>query len=532
MFWADRLIEEIREKYKKKIDPQKPLVIRDEKTASGRIHVGSLRGVVIHGIISEILNEKGVKNSFLFEINDFDPLDNLPVYLKQNKFSSYLGKPLYLTPSPDGKTENYAEYFGREFIGVIKEIGFSPEFYRLSEEYKSGKFNDLIKITLEKADEIREIYRRISGSTKEEGWFPFSVVCENCQKIATTKVISFDGEKVSYVCEENSLDWTKGCGFKGETSPFNGNGKLPWKVEWAAKFKLFGVDVEGAGKDHSTKGGAREVADAICREVFDHEPPFNIPYEFFHVGGKKMSSSKGAGSSSREIADLLPPELLRFLMINKEPKKVIDFIPNGDTIPILYDLYDEMAGFYFRKEKGDYGRLFYLSHTPEQRENIKERFLPRFSQIAFLVQMPHLDAEEEVQKIKGSALTADDKKEISLRSRYALGWINTYAPEDYKYELQEKEIPEAAKKFNQKQKEALKELLDYVKSQPSLDGQLLHTKIHEIKEHFKIEPREFFSAIYLSFLGKESGPKAGWFLSILDKKFLEKRLAEVISTRG
>jgi len=42
------------------------------------------------------------------------------------------------------------------------------------------------------------------------------------------------------------------------------------------------------------------------------------------------------------------------------------------------------------------------------------------------------------------------------------------------------------------------------------------------------DPKDLFSAIYLSFLGKESGPKAGWFLSVLDRKFLEKRLEEVI----
>ena len=43
----------------------------------------------------------------------------------------------------------------------------------------------------------------------------------------------------------------------------------------------------------------------------------------------------------------------------------------------------------------------------------------------------------------------------------------------------------------------------------------------------EVEPKEFFSAFYLSLLGKDSGPKLGWFLSVLDKEFLEKRLEEV-----
>lgn len=528
MFWADKLVEEIKDRYAKKIKAGKPLIIRDEKTASGRVHVGSLRGVAIHGIISEILSEKNINNKYLYEINDFDPMDGLPVYLDEKKFLPHMGKPLCNVPSPDEKAKNYAEYFGEEFIKVIKETGFNPEFYRSSELYKSGKYNDVIETLLENADKIRDIYKEVSGSVKDESWMPLQVVCEKCGKIGTTKVVSFDGEKVEYICEENLVEWAKGCGHKGRISPYDGNAKLPWKVEWAAKFKVLNVDIEGAGKDHSTSGGSREIAEKISREILKHNPPLNIPYEFFQVRGKKMSASKGEGSSSREIADLLPPELLRFLLLSKEPKKVIDFIPDGDTIPILYDNYDKMAEYYFRNAEGDYKRVFSLAHTPKQRKNIIERFLPRFSQIAFLVQMPHMDIYEIAGKMKENELAEEDKREVDYRAKYAKGWLEKYAPEDYKYELQEGKVPEVAKDFSSEQKKALKLVLEYIKSQDILDGQELHSKFHDIKEKTGISPRDLFSALYLSFLGKESGPKAGWFLSVLDKKFLEKRLEEVI----
>jgi lysyl-tRNA synthetase class 1 len=528
MFWADKITAEIKQKYEKKIVSRKPLIIRDEKTMSGRVHVGSLRGVAIHGIISEILSEQKIENRYLFEINDFDPMDGLPVYLDQEKFKPYMGMPLCDIPSPDGKAKNYAEYFAEEFIGVINQIGFNPEHYRSSELYKKGKYNEAIKIALENASEIRDIYKKVSGAEKSSDWLPLQVKCEKCGKIGTTKTISFDGEKVEYICEENLVKWAKGCGYRGKTSPFDGNAKLPWKAEWAAKFKILDVDIEGAGKDHSTRGGSREIAESISREVFGHVPPFNIAYEFFQVGGKKMSSSKGAGSSSKEIADLLPPEMLKLLILGKDPKKVIDFIPDGDTIPILYDLYDKMAAEYFSKKEGDYQRIFSLIHTSEQRKKMRERFLPRFSQIAFLVQMPHMDIEEEVEKIKGEKITEEDTREIIYRSQHAKNWLDKYAPEDYKYEIKEKEIPIAAKNLSEKQKEALGDILDYIRSQKKLDGQELHAKLHEIKKDLNINPQELFSAIYVIFLGKDSGPKAGWFLSVLDREFLEKRLEEVI----
>ncbi|MDI6717529.1 MAG: lysine--tRNA ligase [Patescibacteria group bacterium] len=529
MFWGDKYVGEIKKIHEKKLAAGEPLIIRDEKTASGKVHVGSLRGVVIHGLISEILNEQGIKNKFLFEINDFDPMDGLPVYLDETKFRPHIGKPLCNVPSPQAgeKVKNYAEYFGEEFAEVINKTGFKPEFYKLSDQYKAGKFNELIKIALENADKIRHIYKKISGSEKGNEWMPLQVICEKCGKIGTTKVISFDGEMAEYICEPSMVEWAQGCGRRGKISPFNGNAKLPWKVEWAAKFVVFGVDIEGAGKDHSGKGGSREIADTICKEIFNANPPFNIPYEFVHISGEKMSSSKGRGAFSKDIAELLPLEMIRLLMISKDPKKVIDFEPESDTIPVLYDLNDKIAEVYFNGIKDDYFRMFVLSRAPEQRKDIQKRFLPRFSQIAFLVQMPHMDIFEMIEKIKGAPLTQLDREEIEYRVKYAKFWLNTYAPEDYKYELQEN-IPPAAKNFSEKQKEALKLILDYIKSRDKLDGQELHTKFHEIKEQTQIEPKELFSALYLSILGKESGPKAGWFLSVLDKNFLIERLKEII----
>lgn len=527
MFWADRIAKEIKKEYAKKIESGQPLVVRDEKTASGRVHIGSLRGVAIHGIISEILAGEGVKNKFLYEINDFDPMDGLPVYLDKEKFESYMGMPLCNIPSPDGKAKNYAEYFGQEFISVIEEAGFRPEFYRASDLYKQGKFNEVIKTVIENAEKIRQIYKEVSGSQKEEQWLPVQMICEKCGKVSTTRAFGFDGEKVEYECVPDAVAWTKGCGHKGKNSPFDGNAKLPWKVEWAAKFKILKVDIEGAGKDHSTKGGSRDIADALCREVFACVPPFNIPYEFFQVGGKKMSSSKGAGSSSREIADLLPPELLRLLLLWKDPKRVIDFIPDGDTIPVLYDLYDKMAEAYFAEEENDYERIFRLIHENRE-EKLKKKFLPRFSQMAFLVQMPHMDNCEAAEKMKEAPLTPEDKAEIDYRAGYAKRWLEKFAPEDYRFKLQENEVPDAAKKFSAQQKEGLAKILEYIKSQKELDGQELHTKVHDIKKEMGIEPKELFSAIYISFLGKDRGPKVGWFLSVLDKSFLEKRLEEVI----
>jgi lysyl-tRNA synthetase class 1 len=253
MFWADRVVVEALERLKS--EKSRGLVIRDEKTASGRVHVGSMRGVAIHGIVSEILSERGIKNTFLYEINDFDAFDRVPAGLDENIFKVYLGKPLFAVPSPSAEAQNYAEYFGSEFEKVIEETGFHPTHLRSSAEYRRGRYNEVIRIALERADLIRDIYKRVSGSVKEGKWLPLMVVCEHCGRVATTRAVSFDSETVRYFCDVEASG-AEGCGFKGDISPFDGNAKLPFKVEWAAKFKVFGVHIEGSGKDLSTKGGA------------------------------------------------------------------------------------------------------------------------------------------------------------------------------------------------------------------------------------------------------------------------------------
>ncbi len=530
MFWADRLGHDIEQKFQEKIKSGRPLIIRDEKTASGRVHVGSLRGVAIHGLLSEILSERNINNTYLFEINDHDPMDDIPATLDRKTYEPYLGKPLNTVPSPDGVAVNFAEYYAAEFIGVIKELGFSPEFYRVSDLYRSGKFNEAIRLALEHAEEIGKINREVSGSERSADRLPINVVCEQCGKVSTTVATSFDGERVSYTCKD--VAFTNGCGYQGTVSPFNGRAKLPWKVEWAAKFKILDVDIEGAGKDHSTRGGSRQVAEAISRRVFNHEPPFNIPYEFFNIGGKKMSSSKGRGSSSREVADVFPPELVRLLLLQREPQRVIDFNPEGDTVPLLYDAYDSYAEKYFadratQNQLSDFSRTFFLMHRPSDRPLLSAHFLPRFSYITYLVQMPHISITAHVEKEKGSTLTIEDVQEIELRETYARRWLDTYAPPEYQFFLQQT-LPQAAKNFSTEQKTALKKVLEKIMSfgADSISGLELHTALHDIKNEMGIHPKDFFSAIYISFLDRASGPKAGWFLSVLDRDFVVQRLKE------
>ena len=520
MFWADRIAKEIQNT--RKPSNGSTFLIRDEKTLSGRVHVGSMRGVAIHALVGEVLLEMGVKNEYRFELNDFDPFDSIPQYLDQEKFREHLGKPLYTVPSPVEGFKNYADYFGQEFIGVHKKIGITPNYYKATDLYLSGKMDPFIQLALDKASDVRRILKDVSGSTKPDTWLPVSIICENCGKMMTTRSLDWNGETVGYTCSI-SPDDTVPCGHEGRTSPYGGKTKLFWKADWAAKWCALGVDIEGAGKDHSTKGGSRDVAKVISEELFKRKAPFDVPYEFFLTGGKKQSSSKGRGSSAHDMSELFPATVFRLVLIGKDINQQIEVDPAGEAVPRTYDWHDELAEAVRNGVTDDFTRLYELTKLPEERAGSEAPWLLRFSQVAFITQMPHINLVEEAVAIKGSELTEEESTLLNEREQYAKFWLATYAPDNYKYQLQDS-IPEV--ELTDSQKQAIAKLADYMSEQRT--GEEIQTRLHELKSEVGIKPQELFSALYKIFLNRESGPKIGWFLSVLPLKFVRTRLLEAV----
>ncbi|OGH08887.1 MAG: lysine--tRNA ligase [Candidatus Levybacteria bacterium RBG_16_35_6] len=502
MFWADEIAEKIIKSGK-----FKPYWVDDMKTPSGFSHVGSLMGPVIHSMIFRSLKDAGQKAIFTFVINDFDPADDLLPEIKGTDFEEELGKPLKLAKSPDPKFKSMADMFGDDFTKAIKNLGVEADIMSSWEIYHQGKFDEVIREALDNAGKIQDIYQEVSGSKKKEaGWLPFQVICEKCQKLGTTKVYDWDGEKVSYICEQNLVTWAKGCGHRGKVSPFGGTGKLPWKVDWAAHWKVIGVTIEGAGKDHASKGGSYDIAMTICKDVFKYDQPFKLPYEFVLIGGKKMSSSKGLGIKAHDLVRILPSEVGRFLFARNGIKSQTNFDPEGtNAIPVLFDDYQKAAAEYFKKEKTDLARAFELSQFDEIRKPPKVRF----SVLAQWVQMPNMK-----DSIK--------KEGLEDWAKYARVWVEKYAPEKERFQIQEN-LQEQIK-LSKEQKLYLKSLeADFSKK---MDPEQIQLLIYNKAKEQGISSKEAFAAVYSIFLGKDHGPKAGWLLANLNREFIVERLNE------
>jgi lysyl-tRNA synthetase class 1 len=506
MFWADEVAQKLKTR-------GLPLEwVDDMKTPSGKIHVGALRGVVIHDLVFKALKGLKVNAKYTYIFDDHDPMDSLPTYLDKKTYEQYLGVPLYKIPSPVKGFENYAKCYAKDFTDVFNKIGCNPQIIWATELYLTEKMNPVIKEVLDNADKIRKIYERLYKKEISKNWYPFQVYCPRCGKVSTTRVFDWDGKEISFVCEVDKLKWTKGCGFKSKTSPFsskNGiSGKLSWKVEWPAKWKTLGITVEGAGKDHMSSGGSHDLAKLVCEEVLSYRVPYPLPYEFFLLGGKKMSSSKGIGASASDMLDILPPGLLRFLMVKTKPNQAINFDPAGDTIPNLFDDYQKAAEAYFSKKDDDNARIFESSQIKE----IQKPPSIRFSVLAQWVQMPNM--EEEIKK-----------EGLDDWVKFAKVWVEKFAPEKDKFTVL-KTIPTNAKNLSDEQKKYLQKISEELNK--TWEAEEFQKQLYEWAKELEVNSKDAFSAIYLSLIGKDHGPKAGWLILSLDKDFIKKRFSEVV----
>jgi len=507
MIWVDRQAKRFKER---KFSLE---WVDDMKTPSGRIHVGSLRGVIVHDLIYKALKEIGVNAKFSYVFNDMDPMDGLPTYLDKNIWEKYMGFPLYKIPSPEPGFKSFAEYYAKEFIEVFNSINCHPEIIWSSELYRSGKMDEIIRLFLDKAEIVRDIFKRVVKKERPTNWFPYNPICEKCGKVGTTNTYKWDGRYVYYRCEPQIVKWARGCEYEGKAEPKGENGKLPWKLDWAAHWKVIGVTVEASGKDHMSSGGSYDMAVHFCKEILGTKPPDAMGgYEWFTIGGRKMSSSKGIGSSAKEVSQILPPEVFRFMQVRTPISTHLDFNPYGDTIPNLFDDYDRCLEAYFLKLENkvpekkagevifEFARIIELSEVKPLPK--KRLYLPRFRTIINLLKVKNNNLTTFFEQQKGDRLTEEEKQILEERINYAKICFESYAEE--KVSVQQKTFQPS-----EKQKQFLLQLinqLELVKVKELTNFQVF--VFNAIKEA-GIKPKDAFTVFYQTLTGKSFGPKAG-----------------------
>jgi lysyl-tRNA synthetase class 1 len=497
---------------------------------SGQPHIGSAADVIFADIIVRAVNDAGGEAVGVWIRDDMDPLRSIPPQIPQ-EFERYMGKPVHDLPEVDGVP--YVEFFSRPFLEGLRRVGIEHEQVSGYDLYRGGRAIDLVRTALDRADEVRLILEEVSGSKRPDDWLPFSVVCENCGRIATTKAYGRDGEgRVLYRCQGGVAGKRRieGCGHEGAAGL--DQGKLTWRLDWASRWKLLGITCEPFGKDHAAAGGSWDTSSVIIERIFDYPAPVPLAYEHFMVEGGKMSKSIGNIVTLEEMLETVPPEIVRYVLVRTDPNKHKDF--DWAKIPQLVGEFERIERIYFgleehapREDPGDLRRIYELSLVapPPPPELLQ---VP-YSHLVTLVQLyPNMDDMMEALYRSGELERGLDEGHLDRvrdKALNARAWVEQYADENQRIKLLETLDGETASQLSEEQRIYLGRLRQVIESSP-WEGEAIQDAVFNTSKELGLKARDAFGAIYLCMLGRGRGPRAGFFLASLDREWVLDRLAE------
>jgi lysyl-tRNA synthetase class 1 len=514
MHWVDVYAENL-------LQRGKDHVIESGTSISGQPHLGSAEDIIIADGIFKAVLEKGGKARAIWAMDDMDGLRKVPKQLPE-EFNEYLGQPAFKLPCPEGCCKSFTEHFTRPFLESLERIDVRPESLSIAELYREGRYDEVVKTALGKAAEIKEILKDISGSERETNWLPFFPICGSCGRILTTHAFEFDGQKIKYKCTGGVAGKAEiqGCGHEGEVGIREG--KLPWRIEWAARWSHLGVTCEPMGKDLTAAGGTFETSSVICERIFGSTPPIPVPYEWILNYGQRLGKSAGRILTLGEMTDIVTPEISRFFFFRTQPTthKDINFELG---IPKLSEDYETVEKVYFgldesipEKELDDIRRTYEVSQVTGVP---KDFFQVPYSHLISVVQT-NRDFDSIVEVLRRTehleTLAEDATKKLKYKADAVRTWLDTRAPDDMKFSVQESP-PDI--QVTPDEKVLLKSLLTNLE-QLGWEADKIHDAIYSVAVEADLKAGPIFKLVYKIFLARERGPRLGYLLASLDRAFV------------
>jgi lysyl-tRNA synthetase class 1 len=490
--------------------PEGEILVSSGVSPSGIYHVGTLREVLTADAVMLALRQRGRDSAHIHVVDDLDPLRKIPAGVPA-EFEKYFGMSLIDVPAPDAKAPSWADYYFKDFAKSAKALGLDMDVMRSHKKYRTGFFVPAIEKVLEKIDMARQAISSISGRQLDETWSPIQIKEDEYLKSRRFLGIDTKRKLVSYQDKNGAAQ---------EVNYAKGDVKLYWRLDWPARWWLLDVGVEPFGRDHATKGGSYDTGKELMKQVFSAKPPLPVPYNFINRTGqtKKMSKSTGDTLAISDMLQILPPEVLRFFVLRYAPDKTLFF----DEADGVVKLIDDFAALLAKDDKtADDQQLIKISMG-----NIAEGTVSNipFSHLVASYQAALKDTDKTLEIIRRTehSQTVDAQEEIIKKElKFIDNWLKNWAPDDVKFELAAK----PPKIISEPEREYLLALAKKIEAAPAdADGEWFHKVIYELKDATGLAPKQLFTALYKVLIGQEHGPRAGWFLSILPRDFLLKRL--------
>ena len=507
-------------------------------SVSGLQHVGRLRGeVTLANTVMHQLKAQGFKTRHTIVRYTSDEWKGKEAQLTQfpdsAKPNELVGRRLIDVPDPQSELPSWVDRYWIDFGNYLDHFSRDAQIVSTHEIYTRPAMHDLVRFTIEHRDAARNIINKYrERNPYPDNWIPIDVVCEQCHRISTTTVLStdLDAYTAEYRCE--------GCGSTGSTSIENG--KLSWRIEWAALWKVLEVGFEPFGKDHATPGGSRDSAKEIAEQFFKFRPPVPFAYEWVglseaNVDKGDMGSSDFNGFTPKTWVSVAPGEALRFLYLKNRPMKRI--VLGLDNIPTYIGQYDRAERVYYGiddpkapdQEVADIRRSYELaqlesipSEAPLQIPYLHAVLL---AQIIPPENLPKAAIPKLIESgIIPSSLSQAQRTYVTTRLNRASTWVSKYAPPSTRILLLETPPAKLTQKITPKLRDLYQQLHDSLNPKKWTEQAITDAMKPLTQSLTKKEQRVFFRNLYQVFLGEDRGPRISAFLAFTDPTLVLSRL--------
>ncbi len=507
MQWLNEIVDELERRH-----PDGEILIETGSAPSGTYHLGHMRELVTADAILLEIRRRGRKARHVQFVDDMDALRKIPVNVPSH-YEKHLGYSICDIPAPDGSDQSYADYFLQTLVDACDALGVEVEYVRAYEKYRNGFYVPAIEKGLQNLPRVRAVLEEVSGRKLDEHWSPIQIMEDGRLKKRPFVSIDTQAKTVQYKDADDVI----------QTIAYDkGDVKVDWRLDFPAHWWLQGVAVEPSGRDHSTKGGSVETGEHICRDVYGAEPPLAVPYDFINMVGdtKKMSASKGTGLDAVQGAKIMPPEVVRYFILKAPPLKRLYFDPIHGVVQLM----DEFAEFAAKPDKTESEKQLWYVATRGSNEHRSVSRVP-FSHLVASYQASLRDAEKTLEiarRTEHADIVDEDADIIRHELQFIDAWLDSQAPDDVKFALQDHVD---ASVFTDQQKQYFSQLADKIAAAPKdADGEWFHKAVYGFKDSLDMAPKDLFTSLYQLIIGKTSGPRAGWFLSLLPRDWLLTRL--------
>ncbi|RBO55077.1 lysine--tRNA ligase [Rhodovulum sp. BSW8] len=462
---------------------------------SGLPHIGTFGEVLRTTMIRRAFEAiSDIPTRLICFSDDMDGMRKVPGNVpNQEMLREHLQRPLTSVPDPFGEYESFGHHNNAMLRRFLDTFGFEYEFYSATEFYRSGRFDDTLKLATERYDDLMAVMLKSLREERQQTYSIFLPIHPETGRVlyvpmkqvdAVNHTITFD--------DEDGREWT--------LPVTGGKVKLQWKPDFGARWAALGVDFEMYGKDHSTN---TPIYDRIC-EILGGRKPEHFTYELFlDESGEKISKSKGNGLTIDEWLTYAATESLSYFMYQK-PKTAKRLW--WDVIPKAVDEYhQQLRAFPGQDLKAQIDNPVWHIHggtPPESRMVVPFAMLLNLASVAGATDKDGLWGFIRRYAPEASPETHPD---LDQAAAFAVRYFHDFVAPQRQFRA-----PDATERA------AMEDLVARLKVwDGGLDAEELQSLVFAVGKDHGFEPlRDWFKALYEVLLGASQGPRFGGFIAL------------------